>query len=85
MIGSLREVDLQLKLRYCFDMNLAEVKAEVKGLTLDERRQLRAFMTMLQMQEEPDYMQSLSNKIDDKKPENWVNLQELDQRLETLK
>jgi hypothetical protein len=63
-------------------MSIEEIKAEIEDLPVEERKRLAAFLVSLRHKELDEYRAGLARKIDDKNPENWVSLEELDQRLE---
>ncbi len=62
-------------------MKAEELRSEVDGLSLDERRQLTAYLVSLRHKELEGYREGLAEKIDDKKHENWVSFEEFDRRL----
>lgn len=62
-------------------MNLAQLKSELAQLTLDERRQVTAYLVSLRHQEMADYRNSLAAKVDDDSPEKWVSFEEFDRRI----
>jgi hypothetical protein len=62
-------------------MSLSELKTQVSGLSLDERRQLTAYLVSLRHKELLDYRESLTAKIDDAAPANWVSFEEFDKRV----
>lgn len=62
-------------------MSIADLQTEVEGLTLDERRQLTAFLVSLRHKELAGYRDQLSKKIDSEKESEWVSLEEFDKRI----
>jgi hypothetical protein len=62
-------------------MSITELKAEAEGLSLDERRQLTAFLVSLRHKELSGYREKLAEKIDDKDAVNWVSFEEFDKRI----
>ena len=62
-------------------MSISEIQTQVEGLSLDERRQLTAFLVSLRHRELAGYRESLSEKIDDKNEANWVSFEEFDRRV----
>ena len=62
-------------------MSIAEIRAEVEGLSLDERRQLTAFLVSLRHKELAGYRERLAKKIDNKEETQWVSFEEFDQRV----
>lgn len=63
-------------------MSIQEIKAEIEALPAEERKRLAAFLVSLRHKELAEYRTRMARKIDDKNPENWATLEELDQRLE---
>ncbi len=64
-------------------MSIQEIRAEIESLPAEERKRLAAFLVSLRHKELAEYRTRLGRKIDDKVTENWVTLEELDQRLES--
>lgn len=64
-------------------MSIQEIKSELEALPAGERRELAAFLVSLRHKDLAGYRARMSDKIDDKNPEKWVTLEELDQRLES--
>ena len=62
-------------------MSLLEIQTQVEGLSLDERRQLTAFLVSLRLREISGYQERLSAKIDDKNESNWVSFEEFGKRV----
>jgi hypothetical protein len=62
-------------------MSLSELKTQVSGLSLDERRQLTAYLVGLRHKELLEYRESLTARIDDTTPANWVSFEEFDKRV----
>jgi hypothetical protein len=62
-------------------MSLDQLKEKVVELTLQERRQLIAFMVALETKQDQPFRADLARKIDDRNPANWVELDELQKRL----
>ena len=62
-------------------MSIQELHAEVQALPADERRRLAALLVSLRHKDLADYRARMAQKIDDHSPDNWVTLEEMDQRL----
>lgn len=62
-------------------MSIQEIRSEVQALSVDERRRLAAFLVSLRHKDLADYRARMAQRIDDHSPENWVTLEEMDQRL----
>jgi hypothetical protein len=57
------------------------LKEEVASLAKDDRRELMGNMAALQIAEDPAFRKALTERIDDRSPENWVTLEGLDAKL----
>ncbi len=64
-------------------MTIQAIKAEVEALPADERRRLAAFLVSLRHKDLAHYRAKLAERIDDKNPENWVTLEEFEERLDS--
>lgn len=62
-------------------MSVAELKAQVKGLSPEERRELTAYLVSLRHGETPGYRELLAEKIDNKDEDAWVSFEEFDRRI----
>ena len=62
-------------------MSIQEIKAEVEALPVEERRRLVAFLVALRHKDLAGYRARMAEKIDDHSPENWVTLEEFDERM----
>ena len=61
-------------------MSVSEIMNELEGLPLEDRRQLAAFLVTLRHRDLAGYRAAITKKIDDTTPENWLSLEEYDQR-----
>ena len=57
-------------------MSIADIQTEVERLSLDERRQLTAFLVSLRHKELAGYRERLSGKIDSQESSEWVSFEE---------
>lgn len=64
-------------------VSIQEIETEIEALPTQERKRLAAFLVSLRHKEIAEYRTRMARKIDDKNPENWATLEELDQRLES--
>lgn len=64
-------------------MSIQEIKSVVETLPADLRRELTAFLVSLRHKELIGYQAEMAEKIDDSRPEQWLTLEELDQRLKS--
>jgi hypothetical protein len=53
----------------------------MNSLPLEERRQLAAYLISLRHRDLAGYRSMIAKKIDDNDPDNWLSLEEYDQRL----
>jgi hypothetical protein len=68
---------------YDAGVGIQEIKTEIESLPADERKRLAAFLVALGHKELAEYRTRMGRMIDDRKPENWATLEDLDQRLES--
>jgi spore coat protein CotH len=61
-------------------MSLAQIKDQAAHLQLLEQRELIAFLVSIQTDKDEEFRQVLSDKIDDKTPANWLELDDLQKR-----
>ena len=63
-------------------MNLDQLKNEVRDLTTQEQLQLISHLVELRREREPDYAKEMAKRIDDRSRENWLTIDELEERLD---
>jgi hypothetical protein len=61
-------------------MSLTQLKDQAAHLPFKEQRELIAFLVSLQTDKDENFKRTLAEKIDDKNPANWVELDELSKR-----
>ena len=61
-------------------MSLAQLKDQAAHLGLVEQRELIAFLISRQTEQDEEFKNALAQKIDDKDPSHWVELDELRKR-----
>ena len=64
-------------------MSIQEIRSELEFLPADERRRLAAFLVALRHRDLADYRARMARHVDDDNKENWITLEQLDQRLES--
>ena len=62
-------------------MEARELKSELAALDSKGRRQMIAFLLALEDQNNQEYREELARRIDDKDPNHWVSLDEVERRL----
>jgi hypothetical protein len=62
-------------------MKLAEVQSEVTHWPDEQVNALAAFLTMLRLKRSDAEMAEISRRLDDKRPESWINLDDLKAKL----
>ena len=62
-------------------MSIDVLQSEVSSLTSEQRRQLMAFMVMLEDRSRIDYAASLARKIDDTAPGRWLTPEQCEREL----
>ena len=66
---------------YLSPVSLQDLKSEIERMPSEDRRQLAAYLVTLRHRDIAGYRSELARKIDDKNPDNWVALADLDRRL----
>jgi hypothetical protein len=61
-------------------MSLAQLKEQAIHLPSGEQRELIAYLISRQTEQDEDFKRTLAEKIDDKDPSHWVELNELQRR-----
>ena len=61
-------------------MSLAQLKDQAAHLGLVEQRELIAFLISRQTEQDEEFKNALAQKIDDKDPSHWMELDELQKR-----
>jgi hypothetical protein len=61
-------------------MSLTQLKDQAAHLQPNEQRELIAFLIARQTEQDEDFKRTLAEKIDDKDPSHWVELDELKKR-----
>jgi hypothetical protein len=61
-------------------MSLAQIKEQATSLALGEQRELIAWLISRQTEQDEDFKRKLAEKIDDKEPAHWVELDDLQKR-----
>jgi hypothetical protein len=64
-------------------VSIQEIRSELETLPADERRRLAAFLVSLRHRDLAGYRAQLTNRIDDTSPDNWLTLEQMDERLES--
>ena len=58
-------------------MSIEELKQEIKGLSGDERHELSAFLTRLELENDSDYWSRVRERSSDDNPDHWVSAEDL--------
>lgn len=61
-------------------MSLSQLKDQATHLELRERRELIAYLIARQTAQDEDFQRTLAQKVDDKDPAHWVDLEDLPER-----
>lgn len=59
-------------------MSIEELMSKIEALSAEERKRLAVFLTSLRHKELAEYRNRMAQKIDDKNPENWISLEDLE-------
>lgn len=62
-------------------MTVDELKKQLMELSLEERKQLAAFLVSLRHGELSEYRERMAAKIDDDAEDKWVSFEEFDRRI----
>jgi hypothetical protein len=62
-------------------MSIDAIKQELANLDDASRHQIMAFLVAMDDLKNPEYRASIARKIDDKDPNHWMTLEELERRL----
>ncbi len=62
-------------------MSFAELKSEVDRLSPEEVQKLKAYLTLKDRMNDPEFMQEMSRKLNDPDPSRWLTLEEVEKRL----
>ncbi len=63
-------------------MSIAELKAEVDRLSDEDRKQLTAYIVAKNRLLDPETRRKLTEKINDKNPDHWLTLEEVEKRFD---
>jgi hypothetical protein len=59
-----------------FDMSMAELMRVVASLPVEQQDELAAFLLHLRLQQDPAWRKTMTERIDDKRTENWITLED---------
>ena len=62
-------------------MSIEEIKSELRALPSKVRRELIAFIVVLEDQERTDYAAMLAKRIDDQSPKRWLTIEQCEANL----
>ncbi|MDB4265425.1 hypothetical protein N9891_01605 [bacterium] len=54
-----------------------DLKSTVDGLSRDQRHELTAYLTKLQLENDPDYWKTIRERVGNSDSERWVSANEL--------
>ena len=63
-------------------MTIAEIKKEVTELDDQEQRGILAHLVHIRQMKDPDYLDQITNLMDDKDRKNWVSLDDFNKEME---
>jgi hypothetical protein len=64
-------------------MSFDVLKQELASLQREDRRRAIAFLVSLQDSEDAEYQEEIARRLNDRSPESWLTLEQLDARLGT--
>jgi hypothetical protein len=62
-------------------MTLVDIKREIAALDLRQQNELAAYIVHLRHQQDPEYCKELERRLDDRRPESWVRLEDAEREL----
>lgn len=63
-------------------MTITEIKKEVTELDDQEQREILAHLVHIRQMKDPEYLDRITNLIDNKDPKNWVSLDDFNRKME---
>ncbi len=63
-------------------MTIAEIKKEVTELGDQEQREVLAHLVHIRQMKDPEYLDRITNLLDDKGSKNWVSLDDFNKEME---
>ena len=63
-------------------MTITEIKKEVTELDDREQREILAHLVHIRQMKDPEYLDRITNLIDDKDPKNWASLDDFNREME---
>jgi hypothetical protein len=61
-------------------MSVEELKHELANLDAGDRRNIMAYLISIEDQNDPEYLEKMACKIEDKNPAHWITLEELEKK-----
>ena len=68
-------------MRWFYGMGFVEVQTAVEQWSPDEQDRLAAFLTVLRLRRDPEYLKEVDRRLDDNDPSHWLTLKELHEKL----
>jgi transcription elongation GreA/GreB family factor len=62
-------------------MSIDAIKQELANLNVEHRNEIVAYLLAIDDQKSAEYRTALTRKVDDRNPDHWLTLEELDRRL----
>ena len=63
-------------------MTVTEIKNEVRELDDKEQREILAHLVHMRQMKDPEYLDRITNLLDDKDSKNWVSLDDFNKEME---
>jgi hypothetical protein len=57
-------------------MSLAELQREIDRLDREDQRKLIGYLVAADVRRDPAYRAEIARRLEDQKPENWINLKD---------
>jgi hypothetical protein len=62
-------------------MNFDELRHEAENLPVAEQKKLLGFLVSLEIRRDKNFSSTLADRLDDRRPENWISLKDAREQL----
>lgn len=63
-------------------MSVAQIKQEIRVLSGPELDEITAYLFHVRHLADPDYQQAVEDRLSDRKPANWLTLEQFEEQLQ---
>lgn len=64
-------------------VNFEELRREAENLPVSEQKKLLGFLVSLEVRRDENFSRMLGERLDDRNPENWISLKDVQRQLNT--